>query len=247
MHPGDRVWFVDSASQDDSVAIARDLGVEVVLAPRGKGRAIATALERCEEGYICLLDADQFYWTVNIPATLRATALASEAAMVLGSYSEERRRVIQPYVYWPLVDALFSDYGRRCDPTPLSGLRSFDIAVVPPGRLPPGYGIETHLNLAFAAAGRRIEVVDLGVVQGPLRAYANVAEVASDVSTAILDFAEGCGRLDPPGRAHFERWRREMLEKLSATPPPGADDREFLAELERLRARCSAPPQRIRT
>src|ERR1700722_18546222 len=47
--PGDRVWFVDSASEDDSIAVARGLGVdEVIEGPEGKGRAMDAALDRCE-------------------------------------------------------------------------------------------------------------------------------------------------------------------------------------------------------
>lgn len=154
--PGDRVWFVDSASEDDSVKLARGLGVEVIEAPRGKGRAMAAALERCDRGYICFVDGDLFHWTTNIPATLRAAVIETGADMVVGSYSYERRRMLTPAVYWPLVDALYPDCGRRCDPRPISGLRAFD-ATFPLGPLPPGYGIETHLNLAFGVAGREIE------------------------------------------------------------------------------------------
>ena len=46
VEPGDGVWFVDSESSDDSAAVARSLGAEVVPAPLGKGRAMAAALIR---------------------------------------------------------------------------------------------------------------------------------------------------------------------------------------------------------
>ncbi len=46
----------------------------MIAAPRGKGRAMTAALERCDSGYICFLDGDLFDWTVNIPAALRAAA-----------------------------------------------------------------------------------------------------------------------------------------------------------------------------
>jgi glycosyltransferase involved in cell wall biosynthesis len=45
--PRDEVWFVDSASTDDSCARAAALGARVVPAPRGKGRALAAALAQC--------------------------------------------------------------------------------------------------------------------------------------------------------------------------------------------------------
>ena len=55
---GEPVWFVDSASTDGSGELARAVGADVVGAPLGKGRAVATAVERCETQYICIIDAD---------------------------------------------------------------------------------------------------------------------------------------------------------------------------------------------
>jgi glucosyl-3-phosphoglycerate synthase len=240
--PGDRVWFVDSASRDDSATIARRLGVEVVGAPAGKGRAIAAALDRCEQGYICFIDADLFGWTTNIPATLRAAVLASGAEMVVGGYESDRRRSITPAIYWPLVDALFPDHGGPRYPRPLSGLRAIDVTV-PVGPLPPGYGVETHLNLALAAAGRTVCLADLGVVRGPLRGYANVNEVATAVTAAILDFAVTHGRLDADLRPRWEGWVREVLDVIAGQPPPGAPDEDYLARLEAVGGR-PLPPAR---
>jgi glucosyl-3-phosphoglycerate synthase len=212
---GDRVWFVDSASEDDSVAVARRLGVEVIAGPRGKGRAMASALDRCREGYICFLDADLLEWSTNIPAALRAAAVQTGADMVIGSFVSDRRRAITPRLYWPLVDAVFPDCGRRSGPVPISGLRVFD-ATFPTGPLPPGYGVETHLNLAFGTARREITSVDLGYLRGPLRGYANVEECGLAIIEAVLDFAVADGRLDPAGCLRWDRWARRRLEEIVA-------------------------------
>jgi hypothetical protein len=227
--PGDRVWFVDSASEDDSIAVARELGIdEVIEAPAGKGRAMAVALDRCQSGYICFLDADWFEWTVNVPALLRAEALRTGADMVVGVYADDRRRVIQPNLYWPLVDALFPDYGRLCDPAPMSGMRVIDAALVRKP-LPPGYGIETYLNLTFGAAGREIATAEIGVLRGPLRGYTNVPESALAVTSEILQFAVGCGRLDAALRPAWDRWVEAVLDAIGVPPPPGAPDEDYLA------------------
>jgi glucosyl-3-phosphoglycerate synthase len=238
--PGDRVCFVDSASEDESVAIASELGIEVIQAPRGKGRAMAQAFERCETRYLCFLDADLFYWTTNIPAALRAAATSTGAHMTIANFSEGRRRVITPALYWPLVDALFADYGRQCDPIPLSGLRVID-AALPIGPLPGGYGAETHLNLSFGHAGRHIAITDIGDVRGPLRGYSNVVEVAIAVVEAILDFAVVTGRIDPELRSHWYLWADEVIESLARVPPPGAPDEHFLATLRAVASRPFPP------
>jgi hypothetical protein len=240
--PGDQVWFVDSASEDDSIAVARALGVQTLAAPAGKGRAMAVAIDRCDCRYICFLDADLFHWTMNVPAVLRAEAVRTGADMVVGTYRDDRRRVILPYLYWPLVDSLFPDFGRACGPTAMSGLRVLD-----PGRvqmpLPPGYGAETYLNLTFAAAGHEIAVADIGQLRGPLRGYANVQEVATAATTEVLDFAVRSGRLDAELRPDWDGWVAQVLGAIGVPPPPGAPETEHLAAVATAAAR-PLPPAR---
>jgi glucosyl-3-phosphoglycerate synthase len=238
--PGDVVCFVDSASADDFAVIARGLGIDVIPAPPGKGRAIAAALERCTTRYICCIDADLYHWTLNIPAALRAATVASDAEMVVAAFTDGRRRVIMPAIYWPLIDALLPEYGRRCDPTPLSGLRVLD-STVPIGPLPSGYGVETHLNLSFAAAGRRITVTDIGAIRGPLRSYVNIPEMAEAVARTILDFAVAATRLDADLRPDWDDWTNAVIEVIAGQPPPGADDDAFLEALAATAARPLPP------
>src|SRR5215207_5199029 len=68
--PEDRVWFVDSGSDDDSVARASGMGVEVVKAPAGKGAAIAAARDACDTEYLCFVDGDMKSSSRNIFAAL---------------------------------------------------------------------------------------------------------------------------------------------------------------------------------
>src|SRR3954447_26004346 len=89
--PDDRVWFVDSASTDDSAARAAALGVEVVRAPLGKGRAMAFALARCTTEYIVFIDGDMESSSENVAGQLRAAVDATGAAMVVGSFFEPAR------------------------------------------------------------------------------------------------------------------------------------------------------------
>jgi hypothetical protein len=203
---------------------------------------MSAACERCERGYIVFVDADLFEWSVNIPATLRDAALESQAAMVVGSFRDDRRLVTTGSIYWPLAEALLPDLARAVGPTPLSGQRAIDVAQLS-GPLPPGYGAETHLNLSFPAAGLAVESVDLGFLRGPLRGYANVPDIARDVASAILDFAVAQDRLDPECRPHWQRWTDKVIAAIARQPPPGAPDAEFLVELASLAAR-PLPPTR---
>ena len=114
---GDRVIFVDSGSSDGSADTAASLGVEVVSAPVGKGRAVAAALEHCDGGAICLVDADIEASESNIPAALAARYAEGDADMVVAAFDWRERGplVMTRAVYQPLVEAMFLRGGGRAD------------------------------------------------------------------------------------------------------------------------------------
>lgn len=236
------MWFVDSASVDDSAQIATSLGAKVVSAPLGKGRAIATALERCHGDYLCLVDADVQYSSANIPLQLREAAAATDADMVIGedAHPSRKRRSVTPAIYRPLVGALFPEARRPAMRKPLSGFRVLrrgtDV-----GALPSGYGVEAHLNVQVAAIGGRIVLCPLGDQRGPLRGYLNVASIGAEVATAILDLAELHGRLDPSMRHRWDDWIESALEVIRDQPAEGADDDDYLRRLRAASARPLPP------
>ena len=147
--------------------------------------------------------------------------------------------MITPYLYWPLVDALFPDYGRRCDPKPLSGLRAFDAALVR-RPLPPGYGVETFLNLTFAEDGHAIATEDLGFVGGPLRAYGNVQESAprSSPRSRVRRRVRSAGAALRP---EWDAWVGRVLDAIGVPPVPGAPADEHLAAVAEVATRPFPP------
>lgn len=230
--PGDEVVFVDSASTDDSAEVAAATGVRVIEAPRGKGRAVAAALAACDGGYACTLDADLGSSERNIPAELRAAAAGSGVDMLVGEFTEHaRRRSVQPAIYRPLARALFPESLERFHAVPISGFRVIN-AELELGDLPPGYGVETHLNLWHTIHDRPTATTDLGEYVGQLRGYANVAEIATDVAAAILDLAVEHGRLREEARPEWDRWAHEVVAVIASQPPVGADESEYYARLE---------------
>jgi hypothetical protein len=212
--PGDRVWFVNSASTDDSAARAAALGAEVVDAPLGKGAAMAVAIKRCRDGRLCFLDADIESSECNIPATLRRAVVDSGADMVVGSFTHPARvLLITPALYTPLTRALFPEIREAEVAVPLSGLRVVrsDLDL---GALPPGFGVEAHLNLQVNLTGGVIENCPLGAFEDPLRDYMNLACAAADVAAAILDLAVAHGRLSVAARVSWQVWADNVVAPL---------------------------------
>jgi glycosyltransferase involved in cell wall biosynthesis len=241
--PGDAVWFVDSASTDRSAEVARSLGVDVVSAPLGKGRAMQVAMDRCRDGYICFVDADYERSEFNIPAKLREVADSGAYDMVVGAFHEPtRRRTLTPALYVPLLRYLFPEVETAAELVPLSGFRvvrvGFDV-----GRLPAGYGVEAYLNIETTLRAGRVLVCPVGWFQGDLRGYSNVVEVGRDVCDAILELAAVRHRIDREDRPAWDAWVNAILDVIGSQPPVGAPDAEFMTRLRHL---AQSPMPRIR-
>jgi glucosyl-3-phosphoglycerate synthase len=234
---GDRIVFIDSASTDGSAGVARGLGVEAVRAPRGKGRAVAIAAERLRGERVCFFDADFESSSRNIACALRETLVDTGADMVVGRFDEPARlRVVTPAVYMPLVRALFPEAIDYVGPQPLSGFRAMDLHE-PLGAVPPGYGLEAHVNIRFAMEGRQNVSIELGEYRGRLRAYANVPAIAADVARAVLELAQAYHRLDAELRPRWEAWTGPVFGLVRSHAARAMSDESFEARVAELAAR----------
>jgi len=225
--PGEPVWFVDSDSTDGSGELARSLGAEVIHAPRGKGRAVAAAIERCETEHICLIDADLESTTENTPATLARAIESTGADMVVGEFlwPEKPFHPVTLSIWTPLATAFFPEAVEAVPRVPLSGFRVFDLDVAR-GPLPPGFGLEVHLDIVGSLDGRRTETVDIGVYAGTVR---GTPSLPGDIGAAILDLAERRGLLSPAARPLWDAWLEPVIDLIPVTAPDDTPARERLA------------------
>ena len=217
--PGDQVVFVDSASSDESAAVAAGLGVRRVDAPAGKGRAVALVLDTATTDHVVFVDADIENSERNIPAALRHAAERSGADLVVGDIDwAERPMLNSANVYRPLVGALFPEVLEPVGGFPFSGFRvlrtAFDW-----GPIPPGFGVDAHLNVTAAARGGRIVSEPLGRYWGPVRPKRLLGR---EVGAAILDAAVADGRLSRGCRAQWDAWVEHVVESIAAGDADGA-------------------------
>jgi glucosyl-3-phosphoglycerate synthase len=228
--PGDRVWFVDSASTDSSAALAAELGAEVVRGELGKGRAMAAAVERCETSHICFLDADLRSSTRNIPLALREALERSGADMAVAEFHWVGKGVVSNTigVWRPIAGDLFPEALGVSPSFPLSGFRLLDLELAC-GSLPPGYGIEAHLNVVGTLDGRRTVNVDVGELESVPRPHPTLSR---DIADALFDLAEAHGRLDRAVRPLWEEWVDEVAAVIETRPPKGSDETEYRERLE---------------
>lgn len=237
--PGDRLWFVDSASDDGSPELAARHGAAVLRAPLGKGRAMAAAVERCETSHICFLDADVVETTRNAPLTLREGLEQSGADMVVAEFAWPAKGVLPltTTIWRPLAGDLFPDALATAPRFPLSGLRVLDVELA--RGLPSGFGVEAHLNLMGALDSRTTATVDVGVLVGPVRLHASMYH---EVAEAILDLAEARGRLERDMRPSWDAWVSETAAAIGeCRSGPGITAERFTEELATLATRPRPP------
>jgi glucosyl-3-phosphoglycerate synthase len=227
--PGDVVWYVDSASTDGSAELARGLGAEVLRAPLGKGAAVAAAIGRCRGSHICLIDADIEGTTTNVPEELLRALERTGADMVVGEFEwpEKEFRPVTTAIWAPLVRALFPEAVAAVPRVPLSGFRIFDLTLASEP-LPPGFGLEVHLNIVGSLDGRRTETTDIGTYSGPVRRN---PQLPGEVAAAILDIAEVRGRLDAGARPHWDEWLEPILALIAQTGPDDGVRRQLLVDV----------------
>jgi glucosyl-3-phosphoglycerate synthase len=234
--PGDRVLFVDSASTDNTVKAAFDTGVEVLLGPIGKGAAMAVGIEAADTAWICFLDADMVQSTTNIAQRLRAAVHVTSADHVVGEFVDPFRNVLSNTVgvYEPLVRGLFPEIAGRLGSKPLTGFRGVRRRLIP-DRLPPDFGVEAALNIEVAMAGGVSVVVPIGEFGGKFKPHPNMGR---EICRAILDRAEGYGRLSAAARPQWEQWVAGVLSVISVTKVRSRDRAGYV---ERLKAAAARP------
>ena len=222
------VWFVDSASTDGSAEVAAGMGAEVIGAPLGKGSAVAAAAQRCETQYICVIDADLERTTRNVPVTLREELERTGADMVVGEFEwfEKPFRPTTTTIWNPLTGSLFPEAMASVPLVPLSGFRVFDVELAREP-LPPGFGLEVHLNIVGSVDGRRTVTTDIGVYKGTVRPNPGLP---SDIARAILDLAVARGRLAASARPLWDDWIEPILELIAVTTPDDMERRRMLDE-----------------
>ncbi len=201
---------------------------------------MACALAQTTTPYICFIDADIYGSSRNIPAALGEAVRASQPDMVVGSFEDEQGGVpsVTLGVYEPLVRALFPEAAGKYAKKPLSGFRALRTGQAL-GRLPPGFGIEAHLNIASALApGARIETVDLGLYRGR---FLYKPRMGDAVGRAVLDLAQAHGRLQAELRPAWDAWLTTVTGHI-ATYTGDVESREaFRASLLELTGRALPP------
>jgi glucosyl-3-phosphoglycerate synthase len=234
--PQDRILAVDSGSSDDTAAVARRAGAEVLRAPAGKGLAMAAAVAASDSPWMCFLDADLAPGRPNYAAALRSAIDRAQADHLVGEFADPVAAVLSNTyaIYEPLVAGLFPEAAGRFGSKPLTGFRAVRRRFLRPDDFPPGFGIEAHLNLYVLLQGGTHEVVPIGEYSGPFRYK---PYMGLEIGAAVLDLAERSGRLSPSRRPAWQAWVDEAVEVIAGYRGTQQERPAFTEQLARLAGR----------
>jgi hypothetical protein len=193
------------------------------------------ALAGCGTPWICFADADIEESSRNIPLALREALEDEPADMIVGDFEWRGRRFRHSMdtLYTPLVRALFPEADGRFGDIPYSGFRLLRTAR-PWAPLPPGYGVESYLNVVAASRGWSTRCIHLGEYAGPIR---KKPVLGWEVGQSVLDVAQADGRIDAALRTEWDAWHAEVMEVLSTQPDPNEAQGEWAERLAAVRAR----------
>ena len=165
--PDVRVVVCDNSSSDETVAIARRAGAEVIAEPRpGKARAVAALLATSRAPVVVLVDGDGTYAADDLPALL-APLRRGEADMVVGR-RRPQRQALAPHRW--LGNRLLTGAFNLLHGLPLvdvlSGYRALNGALAREVRFRgSGFEVEVELSMRAARAGWRVTEVDVAYAQ----------------------------------------------------------------------------------
>jgi len=155
---------VDGSSEDGTVRVAKEMGAEVVMQKgRGKGRAVAQALEHMILGtrYLVFIDADYTYPAEYVPKMIEILEEDTDVGMVTGNRFNESfdlKAMGNPHYvgnrFLALMQYLLNGVRLR---DPLTGLRVVRWEVLKDWKPEAkSFDIETELNHYVGKSGYRI-------------------------------------------------------------------------------------------
>lgn len=202
----DELVVVDDASTDATAEVAARAGARVVPSvasgepagppasgPRGKGAALARALEATSAELVVFLDADvENFGPHFVTGLLRPLLEDPRVVLVKGRYERPLNGAptgggrVTELVARPALSLLFPELAALAQP--LAGETALRRSGVEGLELSPGYGVEIGLlvDVARRHGLEAIAEVDLGVRVHRNRSLAELAPEARDVLAALL-------------------------------------------------------------
>ncbi len=187
------VIVVDDGSIDDTAALARDAGAQVLASGMlGKGVSMqeGALTARCE--VVVYLDGDLAGLRPGIVSDLTRPLLRDEADFVKASFGRGGGRVTE-LTARPMLKVFFPELAHFVQP--LGGIVAARRTLLRSLDFEDGYGVDIGLLIDAQRAGARLAEVDIGSLEHDSQPLLDLGVMANEVSRVVFARAKAAGRL----------------------------------------------------
>jgi glucosyl-3-phosphoglycerate synthase len=187
------VIVIDDSSIDDTAALARAAGAQVVTSSMlGKGASMqdGTGLVRFE--WVAFLDGDLAGLQEGLITQLCRPLARGQADFVKARFGRSGGRVTE-LTAKPMLKVFFPELAHFKQP--LGGIIAARTALLKALPFEDGYGVDIGLLIDAHRAGARLAEVDIGSLENDSQPLHDLTAMANEVSRVIYSRARAAGRL----------------------------------------------------
>ena len=206
------VIVVDDSSIDDTAALARRAGAEVITSTMlGKGASMRDGVMAAHCEFIVYLDGDLSGLRPGIVTDLCRPLMRGDADFVKARFGRGGGRVTE-LTAKPMLKVFFPELAGFAQP--LGGLIAVRAALLKGLRFEDGYGVDIGLLIDAQRAGGRLTEVDIGSLEHDSQPLLDLTAMANEVSRVIYTRARAAGRLHMEQIAAMYETQRQATASL---------------------------------
>lgn len=206
------VIVVDDSSIDDTAALARQAGAEVVTSSMlGKGASMRDGVSRARCDLVVYLDGDLSGLRPLIVTDLCRPLLRNEADFVKARFGRTGGRVTE-LTAKPMLKVFFPELAHFAQP--LGGLIAARASLLKALPFEDGYGVDVGLLIDAHGAGARLAEVDIGSLEHDSQPLPDLTAMANEISRVIYTRARAAGRLHMQQIAAMYETQRQATATL---------------------------------
>lgn len=187
------VIVIDDSSIDDTAALAREAGAEVITSSMlGKGASMRDGAHAAGHDFVVYLDGDLSGLRPGIVSDLCRPLARGEADFVKARFGRGGGRVTE-LTARPMLQVFFPELASFAQP--LGGLVAARVNLLKTLGFEDGYGVDIGLLIDAHRAGARLVEVDIGSLEHDSQPLLDLTAMANEVSRVIYARAREAGRL----------------------------------------------------
>lgn len=209
------VIVIDDSSIDETVALARQAGAQVITSSMlGKGASMRDGVAPANSSVIVYLDGDLSGLRPGIITDLCMPLAKGEADFVKARFGRGGGRVTE-LTAKPMLKIFFPELAGFSQP--LGGIVAARKSLLQSFSFENDYGVDVGLLLDAHLAGAKLAEVDIGSLEHESQPLRDLTRMANDVSRVIFNRAQAAGRLHQEQVSAMLETQRQAAAEIDYT------------------------------